>query len=92
LGILNSRYGLVLLNRNRGGDFHILPEHLRALPVPVAKPAEQARVARLVDRILAAKKRNPESDTTALESEIDSLVYRLYGLTPDEIATVEGNE
>jgi hypothetical protein len=26
----------------------------------------------------------------ALEAEIDQLVYQLYGLTPEEIAVVEG--
>lgn len=30
------------------------------------------------------------SDTTALEREIDQHVYALYGLTPEEIAIVEG--
>ena len=32
------------------------------------------------------------SDTSALEHEIDLLVYDLYGLTPEEIAIVEGKE
>lgn len=31
-----------------------------------------------------------KADTSALESEIDHLVYDLYGLTEDEIAIVEG--
>jgi len=38
---------------------------------------------------LAAKKRDPGADTTALEREIDQRVYLLYGLTPEEIASVE---
>ena len=46
----------------------------------------------LVGRILSAKKSNPQADTTALEAEIDSLVYDLYGLTEDEIAIVEGTK
>ena len=29
-------------------------------------------------------------DTSSLESRIDALVYRLYGLTDEEIAVVEG--
>ena len=33
--------------------------------------------------------RDPETDTTALEREIDRLVYQLYDLTPEEIAIVE---
>lgn len=31
------------------------------------------------------------SDTFALESEIDRIVYSLYGLTGDEMKIVEGN-
>ena len=42
-----------------------------------------------VDRILAAKERDPKADTTAWEREIDRLVYELYGLTEDEIKLVE---
>jgi len=36
------------------------------------------------------KQRDPAADTTALEREIDRLVYELYDLTPEEIAVVEG--
>tara|TARA_R110002124_G_scaffold97014_1_gene241775 strand:+ start:1952 stop:5731 length:3780 start_codon:yes stop_codon:yes gene_type:complete len=43
----------------------------------------------LVNQILALKKENPEADTSKLESEIDHLVYELYGLTEEEIAIVE---
>ncbi|MGA2220772.1 MAG: hypothetical protein ABSH21_03170 [Verrucomicrobiia bacterium] len=43
----------------------------------------------MVDRILAAKQREAGADTTALEQEIDRLIYALYGLTPAEIKLVE---
>jgi hypothetical protein len=42
------------------------------------------------------KRANPAADTRALETEIDQLVYGLYGLSPsgmiteDEIKIVEG--
>jgi hypothetical protein len=42
-----------------------------------------------VDRILAAKGRDPKADTTAWEREIDRLVYELYGLTEEKIKLVE---
>ena len=32
------------------------------------------------------------SDIPVLETEIDHLVYQLYGLTDEEIAIVEGKE
>jgi len=40
--------------------------------------------------ILSAKTSDLPAGTSALESQIDSLVYRLYGLTSAEIAIVEG--
>ena len=42
-----------------------------------------------VDRILALKARDAAADVSALEREIDELVYALYGLTPEEIKIVE---
>ena len=56
---------------------------------PAAPPEKQKPVKRLVDRILAAKQRDAEADTSALEREIDELVYALYGLTPEEKALVQ---
>ncbi|MEI6337383.1 MAG: TaqI-like C-terminal specificity domain-containing protein, partial [Verrucomicrobiota bacterium] len=50
----------------------------------------QRTVIRLVDEILAVKRTDAEADTSAMEREIDQQVYALYGLTPEEIAIVEG--
>jgi hypothetical protein len=44
-----------------------------------------------VNQILAAKKQLPTVDTTALEKEIDQLIYQIYDLTEEEIKIVEGN-
>ncbi|WP_260439130.1 hypothetical protein [Flavobacterium branchiophilum] len=38
---------------------------------------------------LITKKDNPSADTSALEREIDLMVYELYGLSEEEIAIVE---
>ena len=53
-------------------------------------PAQQKPIIALVDKILAAKKANPQADTSKEEAEIDRLVYQLYGLSEDEIKVVEG--
>jgi len=34
--------------------------------------------------------KNPDTDVSALETEIDQLVYQLYGLTDEEIKIMEG--
>jgi len=48
------------------------------------------QVESMVEAILSAKKENHAADTSAWEKEIDSLVYKLYGLTDEEIKIVEG--
>ncbi|MGC8988642.1 MAG: hypothetical protein ACP5MD_00810 [Verrucomicrobiia bacterium] len=35
------------------------------------------------------KRADPAADVSACEREIDQIVYRLYGLTPEEIQIVE---
>jgi hypothetical protein len=62
---------------------------LSEIPIKRISPDEQKPFIKLVDRILAAKQRDAESDTSALEREIDELVYALYGLTPKEKKIVE---
>ena len=37
-----------------------------------------------------SKSRTPSADTSPLEFKIDALVYKLYVLTEEEIASVEG--
>jgi hypothetical protein len=44
------------------------------------------------NKILAAKAAGPASATSALEAEVDRLVYTLYGLTEEEIKVVEGKD
>ena len=62
---------------------------VETIPIPKIPTAEQRPLIRLVDRILAAKRADPDADTTDLETEIDHLVSKLYGLTDDEVAAVE---
>ena len=89
MGILNSKYAKVLLDNNRGGDYHIYPEHVRNIPIPHATPAQQQPIIDLVDTILAKKKQNPQADTSVEENAIDKLIYQLYGLTEEEISLIE---
>ena len=64
-----------------------------ALPLPQLSEENaelQLQIILLVDKILAAKKTDSNADTSAMEAEIDRLVYDLYGLTDEEIKVVEG--
>ena len=62
------------------------------LPIPKlnAKNKKIAdKIANLVDKILELKAKDLQSDTTALESQIDKLVYQLYELDSSEIKIIE---
>jgi len=81
LGILNSNYVSALLSNMRGGDYHIYPEHVRNLPIPLVDEQQQMQIIALVDQIVASKKEQALADTNGLERGIDRLVYGLYGVT-----------
>ncbi len=59
----------------------------KEIPIPKIPQPDQTPFVRLVNRILELKTQG--ADTTALEQQIDRLVYKLYGLTYDEVLLVE---
>lgn len=92
-GVLNSKliaFWLKNKGKMQGSNYQVDKEPLLNIPLPSATPAQQKPIIDLVDKILAAKKADATSDTTALERKIDELVYKLYGLTDEEIVIVEG--
>ena len=93
LAILNSKlmkeFIQSIASLKSGGYYQYSSNILNRCPIPAATPSQQQEIIDLVDKILAAKKQNPQSDTTALEEKIDELVYDLYGLTDDEIKIIE---
>jgi len=87
LAILNSNYASVLLTRLRAGDYHIYPEHLRNIPIPLVKLNQQQPIIAIVDLILYLKSNDtlpvsPIIDNEAIasyfEKVIDACVYELY--------------
>jgi hypothetical protein len=79
----------------RGGYFSYGKQFIAQLPIrPIdfgnaSERAEHDAIVKLVERILAAKRADPDADTSAWECEIDERVYRLYDLTDEEMALVE---
>jgi len=91
LAILNSKFAYKFLDTIRRSQIGFYPNDLKKLPIKKISEEEQQPFIDLVNKILTEKNKDPNSDTTALEHEIDELVYRLYDLTEDEIKIVEGN-
>ena len=63
----------------------------RLLPVKKVESEQQQPFIDKVDHILSLKKDNLAADTSALERQIDLMVYELYGLSEEEIGVVEGS-
>ncbi len=59
------------------------------LPIPNIPTTKQRPFIHLVDSILKTKAANPKADATKQETEIDRLVYELYGLIKEEILSVK---
>ncbi|GCL53300.1 adenine-specific methylase like protein [Microcystis aeruginosa NIES-3806] len=90
LALLNSRlldfyfksYGKLMDYR-----FEYYPGPVGQLRIKKAK--DQQTFINLVDKILAAKKSDPNADTSELEKQIDHLVYKLYQLTYNEVKIID---
>jgi hypothetical protein len=93
LAVLNSRiiqfYLSVIAGTSGMGTLRWINTYVQNIPIPNLSKELQEPFIDLVSQILTAKKANPQADTTALEAEIDELVYELYGLTEGEIKIVE---
>ena len=64
---------------------------LQLIPIVNVPKERQKLFSDKVDKILTLKQENPKADTSSLEKEIDQMVYKLYGLTVEEIAIVENS-
>jgi hypothetical protein len=59
------------------------------LPIIKADKETEKKIASLVGKTIASKKKNPPENTLEHEKEIDAIVYSLYQLTPEEIEIVD---
>jgi type I restriction-modification system DNA methylase subunit len=91
LGILNSSTGWNYFKSTEAGlgdSFEIRKEGVENFPIPALDTPEKKELAErvevLVNKILALKKESLGADTAHLESQIDELVFDLYGLTGEE--------
>ncbi|EJT4126409.1 Eco57I restriction-modification methylase domain-containing protein [Campylobacter coli] len=66
---------------------------LEKLPIPKINSKNQKladELINLVDEILKAKEQDKNANTQELENKINSIVYKLYNLTEEEIKIIEG--
>lgn len=94
VGIMNSKLATFFhFNHSpkatKGAFPKILVQDIKEFPLPKVNSDERKILMRLVDNVTTIKKRKSIADTSALENQIDFLVYHLYGLTYDEVLIVD---
>lgn len=91
LGLLNSNLVWYFL-RNTGtvlanNYFRFMPRYVNEIPIYQPTKFQEQKIFTLVKVIYEQKSRN--KDTAVLEHQIDNLVYRLYGLTYEEVKVID---
>lgn len=99
LSLINSKLYYIWLyhrGKRKGEILELTAKPLSEIPIKMISKPEQAPFIEIVDRILAITgtdnyANNPASKSAVKEYEkqIDKLVYKLFGLTPEEIESIE---
>ncbi len=93
LGFLNSHFGCYQMRQiaySRRGDFMEYKKiFVEQISVPKIPATAQQPFIQVVDKIFAAKAKDPVADTTELENQIDQLIHQLYELTVDQIKVID---
>ena len=96
-GLLNSSlisFWLRHKGKMQGNNFQIDKEPLVDLPIMAPDTKSQIVISELVDQITGTLSENNVEQAQKIvheyESQINQLIYKLYGLSPEEIAIIEG--
>ncbi|EAH5149852.1 class I SAM-dependent DNA methyltransferase [Campylobacter coli] len=98
LAFLNSDFIYLMLRKfymGGGIEGELKTNNLEKLPIPKINSKNQKladELINLVDEILKAKEQDKNANTQELENKINSLVYKLYNLTEEEIKIIENKE
>ncbi|WP_254410223.1 class I SAM-dependent DNA methyltransferase [Campylobacter coli] len=98
LAFLNSDFIYLMLRKfymGGGIEGELKTNNLEKLPIPKINSKNQKladELINLVDKILKAKEQDKNANTQELENKINSLVYKLYNLTEEEIKIIENKE
>ncbi|EOX8268712.1 Eco57I restriction-modification methylase domain-containing protein [Campylobacter jejuni] len=97
MAVLNSSLTWWFLQKTsvvmRGGFYRIKPAYIEKFCIPKINSKNEKLADELinsVDEILKAKEQDKNANTQELENKINSLVYKLYNLTEEEIKIIEG--
>jgi type I restriction-modification system DNA methylase subunit len=89
-GLLNSQivewFYSKISSSVRGGYLRAFSSYMGQIPIPKSSTGQKQKISALVQKCLDAKGKN----VAKFETEIDNFVAKLYDLTPEELALIEG--
>lgn len=94
LGVLNSKLNFLWLynrGKRKGEVLELFQVPLSEIPIIDVTDDMKHRISSLAKEITEIKQAKKNSDTRSMESEIDKILYKAYGLTEAEIAIVEAS-
>lgn len=95
LGTLNSSLAWWYLKQTVAqlgrAAFRMKKIYLDNLPIVRPDPATRTRVEAIVRKLVAQPSSGSATERAQWETKLNAEVYRLYGLTPDEIALIESS-
>ena len=93
MSVLNSSVTWWVLRRTctdlQNGYLQALLANQLKIPIPPAVESDRSALQGLVTKILKVNQADAAADVSALEREIDHRMYRLFGLTCEEIEIIE---
>ncbi|EAI3890366.1 class I SAM-dependent DNA methyltransferase [Campylobacter jejuni] len=98
LAFLNSDFIYLMLRKfymGGGIEGELKTNNLEKLPIPKINSKNEKladELINLVDEILKAKEQDKNANTQELENKINSLTYKLYNLTEEEIKIIKNKE
>ena len=88
MGLLNSRLPIFYIKNKYSsssycGGITFTKDMINNFPLKFTNESKE-KIISLINKILSIKKKDPQTDTTELETQIDELVYDLYDLSSEE--------
>jgi len=80
-----------ILRKGNKATPHVGVKGLKRIPLPAIDEDDKKKFIELVDKVTSIKKKSNSPESKSLEYEIDLLVYKLYGLSYEEVKVIDPN-
>ncbi len=95
LAILNSKVAFWFITKTstqmRGGWYSFESRYIKNIPIPIPTESQKGQIDTIVAQIMKSKKEQNTETAKVNETQINQLVYEIYGLTEEEVKIIESS-